>query len=148
MELESWNYIGQEKEKYRHYGPMAQDFYKYFGHDGIGTIGNDTTIATADIDGLMMIAIQQLARENDSLKTKNKVLETEMAHLKQELIQQKQILETKIDAYAEEKEVLEAKVEAFVRVKDKIKERLSNLENLFMSELENNTSKSRLIRFR
>lgn len=68
MELGSWNYIGQDKKKYRHWGPMAQDMYKYFGEDGIGTIGNDTTIATADIDGVMMIAIQQLANENDALK--------------------------------------------------------------------------------
>jgi len=38
-----------------------------FGHDGIGTIGNDTTIATADIDGVMMIAIQALEKRTAEL---------------------------------------------------------------------------------
>ncbi|HRP89325.1 MAG TPA: tail fiber domain-containing protein [Edaphocola sp.] len=68
MKLGSWNYKGQDKQLYRHYGPMAQEFYKNFGNDGIGTIGNDTTIASADIDGVMMIALQQLIKENEALK--------------------------------------------------------------------------------
>lgn len=68
MRIGSWNYKDQDKSLYRHYGPMAQEFYTHFGNDGIGIIGNDTTIASADIDGVMMIAIQQLIKENENLK--------------------------------------------------------------------------------
>lgn len=70
MKLGSWNYIGQDFKMHRHYGPMAQEFYANFGNDGIGTIGNDTTIASADIDGVMLIAIQALAEENALLRQK------------------------------------------------------------------------------
>src|SRR5229473_1022340 len=44
LSLTSWNYIGQDAKQFRHYGPMAQDFFAAFGHDAIGTIGTDTTI--------------------------------------------------------------------------------------------------------
>lgn len=60
--LRSWNYKGQDASKFRHYGPMAQEFYSAFGNDGIGTIGNDTTIASADFDGINLIAIQALEK--------------------------------------------------------------------------------------
>lgn len=33
MNLTSWNYKGQDPKTLRHYGPMAQDFYKAFGQD-------------------------------------------------------------------------------------------------------------------
>lgn len=141
MPLGSWNYIGQDKKEYRHWGPMAQDMYKYFGNDGIGTIGNDTTIATADIDGVMMIAIQQLARENDSIKKTNNILINEIAVLKKEMKQQAQTLEAKIDNYAEEKQILEAKVEDFDLVKMEMEERLSQLENLLMPKTERKYTK-------
>src|SRR5690554_139719 len=89
MKLGSWNYKGQDKETFRHYGPMAQEFYAYFGNDGIGTIGNDTTIASADIDGVMMIAIQALIKENEELKQKV----SEVDNLKAELSQNQSELE-------------------------------------------------------
>jgi regulator of replication initiation timing len=81
MKLGSWNYKKQDPEKYRHYGPMAQEFHALFGEDGIGTIGNDTTIATADIDGVMMIAIQALVKENEELKAQNSELHTQLDNL-------------------------------------------------------------------
>jgi trimeric autotransporter adhesin len=36
FELSSWNFIGHDPKEFRHYGPMAQDFFAAFGHDGIG----------------------------------------------------------------------------------------------------------------
>ena len=78
MQLGSWNYIGQDKKEYRHYGPMAQEFYKNFGDDGIGSIGTDTTIASADIDGVMMIALQALVQENRQLKLQQQKLEARL----------------------------------------------------------------------
>jgi hypothetical protein len=69
MRLGSWNYKGQDARTMRHYGPMAQDFFAAFGHDGIGTVGCDTLINQADFDGVNLIAIQALVRENQELKS-------------------------------------------------------------------------------
>ena len=33
FELSSWNFIGHDPKEFRHYGPMAQDFFAAFGHD-------------------------------------------------------------------------------------------------------------------
>lgn len=47
---------------------MAQEFYSAFGNDGIGTIRNDTNIASSDFDGINFIAINALekrTREQD-----------------------------------------------------------------------------------
>lgn len=70
FKLSTWNYKSQDKTQFRHYGPMAQDFYNAFGNDGVGTIGNDTTISSADFDGINLIAIQALEKrtsENETL---------------------------------------------------------------------------------
>ncbi len=88
MHLGSWNYKGQDKAQYRHYGPMAQEFYAHFGNDGIGTIGNDTTIATADIDGVMMIVLQALVKENEELKAENETLKKGQLALQQQFSEQ------------------------------------------------------------
>ena len=32
LSLTSWNYLGQDSKQFRHYGPMAQDFFAAFGH--------------------------------------------------------------------------------------------------------------------
>lgn len=84
MELTSWNYIGQDPSKYRHYGPMAQDFYAAFGNDGVGTIGNDTTINQADMEGVSFVAIQALVQRTEDLKKENELLKQQLAQYKQE----------------------------------------------------------------
>src|SRR5262245_58778484 len=33
LERRSWNYIGHDPKEFRHYVPMAQDFYAAFGHN-------------------------------------------------------------------------------------------------------------------
>ncbi|GAB4024659.1 tail fiber domain-containing protein [Spirosoma koreense] len=68
MRLGSWNYKGQDARRYRHYGPMAQDFFAAFGHDELGTIGEDTSINQADFDGVNLIATQALIQEVNQLK--------------------------------------------------------------------------------
>ena len=68
--LGSWNYIGQDPALYRHYGAMAQEFFQAFGHDGIGVCGNDTTLASADVDGVLFIAVQALEKRTAELKEK------------------------------------------------------------------------------
>jgi hypothetical protein len=82
MNLTSWNYKGQNALNERHYGPMAQDFFEAFGHDGYGTIGNDTTINQADLDGVTLAAIQALIRTTDDLEKLNEKLLLEVAELK------------------------------------------------------------------
>jgi hypothetical protein len=81
MRAGSWNYKGQDPKEYRHYGPMAQEFFAAFGHDGIGVIGNDTTITTADFDGVSFIAIQALEKRTADLKELQQQLEKKIAEL-------------------------------------------------------------------
>jgi hypothetical protein len=112
--LSSWNFKGQDPEKFRHYGPMAQDFYAAFGKDKYGTIGSDTTINSQDIEGINMIAIQALADrvlkltdENANLKkqlnklagieSENALLKTSVSQLKLSVIKQEDLLNKLLD---------------------------------------------------
>ena len=70
FELSSWNFIGHDPKKFRHYGPMAQDFFAAFGHDGVGQIGSETTINSGDTAGILMIAVQALEKRTAELKQK------------------------------------------------------------------------------
>jgi len=70
FELTSWNFIGHDPKEFRHYGPMAQDFFAAFGHDAVGQIGSETTINSGDLAGILMIAVQALERHTAELKQK------------------------------------------------------------------------------
>jgi hypothetical protein len=69
LRLTSWNYIGHDPKQFRHYGPVAQEFYAAFGHDSVGTVGTDKTINSGDLDGILMIAVQALQKHLDELET-------------------------------------------------------------------------------
>ena len=69
LPISTWNYIGNDPKQFRHYGPVAQDFFAAFGHDGIGTIGTDTTINSGDMEGILMIAVQALEKRTSELAT-------------------------------------------------------------------------------
>jgi hypothetical protein len=84
LRLGSWNYIGQDEPGYRHYGPMAQEIFAANGRDAYGTIGNDTTLASADMDGLMMIMLQGLEKRTANLQATNRKLEEQLAALSQQ----------------------------------------------------------------
>jgi len=74
----SWNYAGQDAAQFRHYGPNAQEFFAAFGRDGVGTIGSPTTLNSGDEAGILMVALQALARrtaEIAELKARLEVLE-------------------------------------------------------------------------
>ena len=79
--LTSWNYIGHDPKQFRHYGPMAQDFYAAFGNDGIGTIGTPTTINSGDMAGILMIAVQALEKQNKEIKAENADLKARLKRL-------------------------------------------------------------------
>jgi endosialidase-like protein len=68
--LTSWNFIGHDPQAFRHYGPMAQDFFAAFGHDGVGQIGSETTINAGDMAGILMSAVQALEKRTAELKQK------------------------------------------------------------------------------
>jgi Chaperone of endosialidase len=70
FELSSWNFIGHDPKEFRHYGPMAQDFFAAFGHDGVGQIGTETTINSGDMAGILMIVVQALEKRTAELKQK------------------------------------------------------------------------------
>jgi hypothetical protein len=104
MRLGSWNYKFQNAKIFRHYGPMAQEFYKAFGNDGVGKIGCDTLINSADIDGVMMIGLQALEKrstmlltQNEQLKVANLLLEQQVAHLQQQFADKMVLLEGRIN---------------------------------------------------
>ena len=84
MRLGSWNYKGQNAKQYRHYGPMAQDFFAAFGRDELGLIGEEKSINQADFDGVNLIAIQALIKEVEALKAENANLKQANASTKTE----------------------------------------------------------------
>ncbi len=79
--LHTWNYKGQDPKQYRHYGPMAQDFFAAFGNDGVGVIGTDTTITSTDFDGINFAAIQALVERTEQLRRKDAQLEAKTREL-------------------------------------------------------------------
>lgn len=115
FKLGSWNYKGQDKTQFRHYGPMAQDFYNAFGNDGIGTIGNDTTISSADFDGINFIAIQALEKRT----AQNEKLRVQSGEQAKAMIEK---LSNELDDLRSENESLKQKLEIlFSEYQNKIK---------------------------
>jgi hypothetical protein len=76
FKLYTWNYKGQDATKFRHYGPMAQDFHNAFGKDGIGNIGNDTLINQQDFLGVSFIAIQALEKRTEIIKAQQNEIDS------------------------------------------------------------------------
>ena len=62
LPLHQWSYKSQD-ENIRHIGPTAQDFHAAFG---LGD--NNATISTLDPDGVLFAAVQELTKENQTLK--------------------------------------------------------------------------------
>lgn len=91
MKLTSWNYKTQDAKTFRHYGPMAQDFYAAFGKDKFGTIGNDSTINSADFDGINLVAIQALEKRTARQKLENEELKDMLLLLRKELDELKKV---------------------------------------------------------
>jgi hypothetical protein len=74
LRLTSWNYKGNDPKLFRHYGPVAQEFYAAFGHDGVGSCGDSISINSGDEVGILMVAVQALEKENEQVKTENAAL--------------------------------------------------------------------------
>jgi len=85
LSLTSWNYIGHDPKQFRHYGPMAQDFFVAFGNDGVGTIGTPTTINSGDMAGVTLVATQALEKRTLKQRKQIEALRAENAELKARL---------------------------------------------------------------
>ncbi len=100
LSLTSWNFIGHDPKQFRHYGPVAQDFFAAFGHDGVGTIGTPTTITSTDMDGILMVAAQALekrtAEQEKRIVKEMNALRVENADLKARL----EAVERRLGSYA------------------------------------------------
>jgi Chaperone of endosialidase len=75
MPVSQWNMKGDSKRS-PHIGPMAQDFFAAFK---LGS--SDTTINTADAQGVALAAIKGLYEENQQLKTQLQLLEERLVKL-------------------------------------------------------------------
>ena len=111
LPLTSWNFIGHDSKQFRHYGPMAQDFFAAFGHDSVGTIGTDTTITSTDMDGTLMIAAQALERR--TVKQDNRIAGHDKRVLELEKGKAEQC--QRIDALRAENAELKARLDALER---------------------------------
>lgn len=80
LPVQMWNYK-VEGTKFRHIGPVSQDFYRIFN---VGT--SDEAIGTVDADGVALAAIQGL---NEELKDRDKKIE----QLEKEIKEQKALIE-------------------------------------------------------
>jgi len=107
--LQSWNYKDQDPATSRHYGPTAQEFFSAFGHDGIGTVGTDTTLCGSDVTGINMIAIQALEKRTAELKEKTEQLVKLSAKI--------EILEKIVETQHSELKILKDKLVEFGNLK-------------------------------
>ncbi len=74
----TWNYIGHDPKLNRHYGPMAQDFFAAFGHDTVGRVGDDRSINSSDLSGILMVAVQALEKRTTELTSQNDELRSRL----------------------------------------------------------------------
>ena len=76
LPLAEWRYKEQPDPAVRHIGPMAQDFWNAF------RLGEDSlSISTIDPDGIALAAIQELAKENQALRERNRELTARLDRL-------------------------------------------------------------------
>ena len=94
LEVTSWNYIGHDATQFRHYGPMAQDFFARFGHDGVGTIGTDVTLNSGDVSGILIAALQAADRRTETLRATVEQLERDRAAQAADLAELRALVET------------------------------------------------------
>ncbi|HVK36969.1 MAG TPA: tail fiber domain-containing protein [Candidatus Kapabacteria bacterium] len=82
--LGSWRYTTDPSGR-RHYGIMAQDFKTFFGNDGLGEIGTDSTVNDLDLIGVSYLSIQALEKRTASDRTDIEELRSVVNALKEQL---------------------------------------------------------------
>jgi hypothetical protein len=132
--LRSWNYKGQDPAKFRHYGPMAQEFYAAFGNDGIGTVGNDTTIASADFDGINLIAIQALEKRTKKNEIRIEDQESYIKNLEERILKLESTNKDLRSKNAEYQNQNLSLINEFMEIKQVLNELLNEKENILFVE--------------
>ncbi len=74
LNLTSWNYKNNDPKQFRHYGPVAQEFFAAFGRDSIGTCGDSVSINSGDEVGVLMIAVQTMEKERERMQEEKELL--------------------------------------------------------------------------
>jgi len=126
VQYQSWNYKGQDPAYFRHYGIMAQDFFRLFGQDEYGTIGNDTLVNAIDMMGIAMSGIKGL-----SIRT---VKLNDIASLIQDQVE---IQNKKLAEFSEENQMLRQRVadlEEQVNQLDQLKSEINTLKQAFSNQ--------------
>ncbi len=85
LSLSSWNYKNNDPKQFRHYGPVAQDFFAAFGHDSVGTCGDSVSINSGDMAGITLIAVQTLETDREQLRARVETIQAENTELKARL---------------------------------------------------------------
>ncbi len=104
LRLGSWNYKTQDPAEFRHYGPMAQEIFAYYGSDRYGKIGNDTLLASADMDGIIMICLQALEKRTGDLQSAKETI----ARLEAQLNRQQSAIQELTQGLRETQEMMSA----------------------------------------
>lgn len=104
--LTSWNFKANDTKQYRHYGIMAQDFFAAFGKDDYGVIGNDTTVSPLDLLGVAYSAIKALEKRTEATQLQSLQLTETLQTQNQQLLVQNKLLEKEI---AQLKELIDLK---------------------------------------
>ncbi|MCZ6756382.1 MAG: tail fiber domain-containing protein, partial [Gemmatimonadetes bacterium] len=86
LSIQGWNYKAEDPSV-RHLGPTAQDFHAAFG---LGD--SDKHIATVDIDGVNLLAVQALEKRTTDLRVEVAALREENAELLRRLVELEAIL--------------------------------------------------------
>jgi hypothetical protein len=73
---------------------MAQEWNSAFGNDGIGIIGCDTLLTTADVDGIAYIAIKALEKRTTEQNDRIKYLENIIIEQQNQLLEMKKFIES------------------------------------------------------
>ena len=110
--LLQWIADGHDPRQFRHYGPVAQEFFAAFGHDGLGTIGTDTTINSSDLEGILTISVQALEKRSQALQAENADLSKKIGAMQAENAD----LNKEIGAMKAENAELRARLEALERL--------------------------------
>jgi trimeric autotransporter adhesin len=88
LPVTSWSYIDDASGR-RYIGPVAQDFHALFG------LGDDTTIATLDVDGVTLAAVQALEQRSRQLEAENTALRQGLDEIRNEVHRLKALIPEK-----------------------------------------------------
>lgn len=78
LPVRSWNYRAEDPSV-RHLGPTAEDFHAAF------ELGDDESIASLDVGGVTLLAVQALAGRTRALRQENATLRQEVGTLQEEV---------------------------------------------------------------